>query len=66
MALGEGTIKLGLEHGGMLPGLNKFFLQRLCREHRIAIPLEHIRLLSGSLHDILQKATFIIQVLKSR
>jgi hypothetical protein len=50
----------------MLPGLNEFFLQRLCPEHRIAIPLEHIGLLSGSLHDILQKATIIIWVLKSR
>jgi hypothetical protein len=66
VVLGEGAIKLGLEHGGMLPGLNEFFLQRLCPEHRIAIPLELIGLLSGSLHDILQKATIIIRVLKSR
>jgi hypothetical protein len=51
-------------HGGVLPGLGEFFLQCLCPEHRIAIPLEHIRLLSGSLHDILQKAT-IIRVFKS-
>jgi hypothetical protein len=50
----------------VLPGLNEFFLQRLRPEHRITIPLEHIRLLSGSLHDILQKATIITQVLKSR
>jgi hypothetical protein len=49
----------------VLLGLSEFFLQRLCPEHRIAIPLEHIGLLSGSLDDILQKAT-IIWVLKSR
>jgi hypothetical protein len=63
MVLGEGTIKLRLEHGGVHPGLIEFFLQRLCPEHCIAIPLEHIGLLSGSLHDILQKAMIITQVL---
>jgi hypothetical protein len=26
VVLGEGTIKLGLEHGEVLPGLIKFFL----------------------------------------
>jgi hypothetical protein len=65
MVLGEGTVKLGLEHGRVLPGFIEFLLQRLCPEHRITIPLEHIRLLSGSLHDILQKATIIIRVFKS-
>jgi hypothetical protein len=65
VVLGEGAIKLGLEHDRVLLGLSEFFLQRLCPEHRIAIPLEHIGLLSGSLDDILQKAT-IIWVLKSR
>jgi hypothetical protein len=64
MVLGEGAIKLGLEHGGVLPGLSEFFLQQLYSEHCIAIPLEHIGLLSGSLHDILQKAS-IIRVLTS-
>jgi hypothetical protein len=54
-----------MEHDGVLPGLSEFFLQRLCPEHRITIPLEHIGLLTGSLHDILQKAT-IIRVFKSR
>jgi hypothetical protein len=49
----------------VLPGVVEFFLKRLCSEHRITIPLEHIRLLSGSLHDILQKAIIIIRVLKS-
>jgi hypothetical protein len=53
VVLGEGTIKLGLEYGGVLPGLIEFFLQCLCPEHYIAIPLEHIGFLSGSLHDIL-------------
>jgi hypothetical protein len=27
VVLGEGTIKLRLEHGGVLPGLGEFFLQ---------------------------------------
>jgi hypothetical protein len=48
----------------VLPGFIEFFLQRLCPEHRIATPLEHIRLLSGSLHDIPQKAKIVIRVLK--
>jgi hypothetical protein len=64
VVLGGGTIKLGLEHGGVHPGLSEFFLQCLCSEHCVAIPLEHIGLLLGSLHDILQKAT-IIRVLTS-
>jgi hypothetical protein len=46
-----------LEHGGVLPGLGEFFLQCLFLEHRVVEPLEHVGLLSGSLHDILQKAT---------
>jgi hypothetical protein len=49
----------------VLPGLIELFLQRLCPERCIAIPLEHIRLLSGSLHDILQKAMIITRVLQS-
>jgi hypothetical protein len=49
----------------VLPGFIEFFLQRLCSEHRITILLEHIRLLSGSLHDILQKEIIVIWVLKS-
>jgi hypothetical protein len=48
----------------VLPGLIEFFLQRLCPEHCIAIPVEHIGFLSGSLHDILQKAIIITRVLK--
>jgi hypothetical protein len=48
----------------VLSGLIEFFLQRLCLEHCIAIPLEHIIFLSGSLHDILQKAIIITRVLK--
>jgi hypothetical protein len=53
MVLGEGTIKLRLEHGGVLPGLGEFFIQCFRPEHRIAITLEHLIFLSGSLHDIL-------------
>jgi hypothetical protein len=39
VVLGEGAIKLGLEHGGVLPGFIEFFLQHLCPKHRITIPL---------------------------
>jgi hypothetical protein len=63
VVLGEGT-KFGLEHGGVLPGLIELFLKRLCPEHCIAIPQEHIGFLSGSLHDILQKAIIITRALK--
>jgi hypothetical protein len=49
----------------VLPGLVEFLLQRFRPEHRIAIPLEHIRLLSRSLHDILHTATIITWVLNS-
>jgi hypothetical protein len=55
VVLGEGAIEFGLEHGGVLPGLGEFFLQCLGSEHRVAKPLEHLGLLSGPLHDILQK-----------
>jgi hypothetical protein len=57
VVLGEGAIKLGLEHGGVLPGFSEFFLQSFCPKHRIAIPLEHVKFLSGSLRDIPHKAT---------
>jgi hypothetical protein len=52
--LGEGAIQFRLKHGGVLPGLHELFLQGLRPEHCIAIPLEHARLLSGSLRDVLQ------------
>jgi hypothetical protein len=47
----------------VLPGFSEFFLQSLRLKHRIAIPLEHVRLLSRSLHDILHKATTFTWVL---
>jgi hypothetical protein len=47
----------------VLLGFSEFFLQSLRPKHRIAIPLEHVRLLSGSLHDILHKATTFTWVL---
>jgi hypothetical protein len=47
----------------VLPGLSEFFLQSFRPKHRITIPLEHVRLLSGSLHDILNKATTLTRVL---
>jgi hypothetical protein len=39
----------------VLPGLREFFLQCFRPEHCIAIALEHLRFLLGSLHDILQQ-----------
>jgi hypothetical protein len=65
VVLGEGTIELGLQHGGVLPGLVEFFVQYFRPKHYVAIPLEHIGFLSGSLHDILHKATTITWVLNS-
>jgi hypothetical protein len=41
----------------VLPGLGEFFLQCLYPEQCVAEPLEHVGFLSGSLHNILQKAT---------
>jgi hypothetical protein len=58
MVLGGGSIKLGLQLGGVLLSPFQFLLQGLCAEHRITISLEHIRFLSGSLHEILHKATY--------
>jgi hypothetical protein len=63
--LGEGTVKLRLEHGGVLPGLRKFFLQCFHPEHCITISLEHLRFLSGSLHDILQQTITVTRVLST-
>jgi hypothetical protein len=37
VVLGEGTIKLGLQHGGVLPGLVEFLLQRFRPEHNVTI-----------------------------
>jgi hypothetical protein len=65
MVLGEGAVKLRLEHGGVLPGLRKFSLQCFRPEHCIAISLEHLRFLSGSLHDILQQTTIVTRVLST-
>jgi hypothetical protein len=61
MVLGEGSIQLGLQQSGVLPGLARFFLQRLRAEHCVAVPLEHVRFLLGSLHDILHKTTISIE-----
>jgi hypothetical protein len=63
MILGEGAVKLGQEHGGVLLGLYELFFQGFRLEHCVAIPLEHVRFLSGSLHDILQKTTVFTWVL---
>jgi hypothetical protein len=43
MVQGEGTVKLRLEHGGVLPGLRKFSLQCFCPEQCIAVSLECLR-----------------------
>jgi hypothetical protein len=42
-----------LQQGGVFHGLAELLLQRFCSEHCVAVPLEHIRFLLGSLHDIL-------------
>jgi hypothetical protein len=65
MVLGEGAIKFRLEHGGVLPGLREFFLQCFRSEHCIAVSLKRLGFLSGSLHDILQQATTVIQILST-
>jgi hypothetical protein len=57
--LGEGAVKLQLEHGGVLPGLYELFLQGLRPEHYVAISLEHVRFWSGSLRDILQQTIVV-------
>jgi hypothetical protein len=63
MILGEGAVKLRLEHGGVLPGLYKLFFQGFRPEHCVAVSLEQVRFLSGSLHDILQQTTAVTRVL---
>jgi hypothetical protein len=65
MVLGEGTIQLRLEHGGVLPGFRELFLQCFRPEHYVAIALEHVKFLSGSLHNILQQATTVTWVLST-
>jgi hypothetical protein len=50
VVLGECAIELGLEHGGLLPGLGEFFLQSLDSEHRVVEPLEHLGFLPGPPH----------------
>jgi hypothetical protein len=53
MVLGEGAVKLRLEHGGVLPGFREFFLQCFHPENCIAVSLEHVIFLSGFVHDLL-------------
>jgi hypothetical protein len=49
----------------VLPSLCEFFLQCFRPELGITVSLEHLRFLSGSLHDILQQTTTVIQVLSN-
>jgi hypothetical protein len=63
MVLGEGAIKLRLEHGRVLLGLRELFLQCFRPEHCIVVPLEHVRFLPRSLHDILQQTIAVTWVL---
>jgi hypothetical protein len=49
----------------VLPGLREFLLQCFRPEHCIAVALEHLRFLSGSLHDILQKTITVTRVLNT-
>jgi hypothetical protein len=46
-----------IAQGGVLLGLVQLLLQGLSAEHRVTVPLKHIRLLLGSLNDVLQRAT---------
>jgi hypothetical protein len=65
MVLGGGAVKLRLEDGGVLLGLCEFSLQCFRPEHCIAVSLERLRFLSGSLHDIVEQATTVIRVLST-
>jgi hypothetical protein len=47
----------------VLPGLRELFLQYFRPEHYIAVSLEHVRFLSGSLQDILQQTIVVTWVL---
>jgi hypothetical protein len=49
----------------VLPGLRELFFQCFRPEHCITVSLEHLRFLSGSLHDILQQTTTITRVLST-
>jgi hypothetical protein len=49
----------------VLPGLREFFLQCLRPKHYIVVSLEHVRFLSGSLHDILQQTITVTRVLST-
>jgi hypothetical protein len=47
----------------VLPGLYELFFQSFRPEHSVAISLEHVRFLSGYLHNILQQTTAVTWVL---
>jgi hypothetical protein len=47
----------------VFPGFRELFLQCFRPEHCVALALEHVRLLSGSLRDILQEITTVTWVL---
>jgi hypothetical protein len=49
----------------VLPGLREFFLQCFRPEHYITVSLEHVRFLSGFLHDLLQQTITVTQVLST-
>jgi hypothetical protein len=49
----------------VLPSFRELFLQCFRPEHCFAIALEHVRFLSGSLHDILQQTTTVTWVLST-
>jgi hypothetical protein len=54
MVQGEGVVKLGLEQRGVLPRLVQVLLQRLSVDDCVAISLEELGLLLGSLHKDMQ------------
>jgi hypothetical protein len=50
----------------VLLGLHKLFFQGLGPEYRIAVPLKHVRLLSGPLRDVLQQTIHVKWALNTK
>jgi hypothetical protein len=55
VVLGKGGVELGLHGGRVLPRLQELLFQRLSPEHRVAEALQHARLLTRPLHDVLHR-----------
>jgi hypothetical protein len=55
VVLSEGTIKLGLEKGRMLPRLVQLLLQSFSMDDRVTISFQELSLLLVSLYKVLRK-----------